>query len=229
MKRPWIALLSALLAATAASAQPEEPLVYKGRKVAGVMSYRGAPWLERDGRAEEENSEALLAKLALQPGQKVADIGCGSGYYSRRMAKAVAPEGTVYAVDIQPEMLLILQQLAAREEITNIAPIHGRVDDPLLPSGEIDWILLVDVYHEMQDPAAMLAHLRDALAPEGRVALLEFRLEGESARHIKLEHRMSVEQVRAEWEPAGFELVELWEELPTQHLFIFRAAPNGDP
>jgi hypothetical protein len=68
----------------------------------------------------------------------------------------------------------------------------------------------------------MLSRIREALAPEGRVALAEYRLEGNSARHIRLEHRMSVEQVRAEWEPAGFELVELYEALPTQHLFIFK-------
>ncbi|MDX1385817.1 MAG: class I SAM-dependent methyltransferase, partial [Thermoanaerobaculia bacterium] len=184
----------------------------------------GAGWLEREGRADEEDTAALLAKLDLQPGQTVADLGCGSGYYSRRMATAVGPEGTVFAVDIQPEMLRILRELAAREGISNIVPVQSQEDDPYLPEGEIDWILLVDVYHELQQPEPMLAAMREALAPGGRIALVEYRLEGDSARHIKLDHRMSPTQVLAEWEPAGFELVELWEGLPTQHLFIFQAA-----
>lgn len=200
-----------------------EPGVYKGREIAGVMSYRGAPWLEREGREQEENPDALLDKMALESGQTVADLGCGSGFYSRRIAKRVGAEGKVFAVDIQPQMLDILQRLAAQEELDNIVPVLGEPDDPRLPRGEIDWILLVDVYHELQDPAAMLAELRQALAPDGRVAVVEFRLEGDSAAHIKREHRMAVDQVLAEWEPAGFELVEQWEGLPTQHVFIFKS------
>ncbi|HVR28631.1 MAG TPA: class I SAM-dependent methyltransferase, partial [Thermoanaerobaculia bacterium] len=215
--------LALLAAAVCSSAQETEAApIYQGRRIANVMSYHGAPWLERDTREQEETPAALLAKLALRPGQKVADLGCGSGFYSRRMARLVAPEGMVYAVDIQPEMLRILEAGAHEEGITNIVPILGETDDPKLPPGAIDWILLVDVYHELQQPEPVLAKMREALAPGGRVALVEFRLEGDTARQIKIEHRMSVEQVLAEWEPAGFDLVELWEELPMQHLFIFK-------
>lgn len=215
-----------LIAAPAlpAQQQAEPPPVYKGRQVANVMSFRGAPWLEREGRAEEENTEALIEKLGLSPGQNVADIGCGSGYYSRRMARKVAPGGTVFGVDIQPEMLRILSDLADSEGIENIVPVQGREDRPYLPAGEIDWVLLVDVYHEFQQPEPMLAGILESLAPGGRVALVEYRLGGDTARHIKLDHRMSPQQVQAEWEPAGFELVELWDELPTQYVFIFQAA-----
>jgi ubiquinone/menaquinone biosynthesis C-methylase UbiE len=213
-----------LLGAAPCPAQPEPvgPPVYKGRRVANVMSYAGAPWLERATREEEEAPAKLIAKLALQPGQNVADVGCGSGFYSRRMAPLIGPAGKVYGVDIQPEMLRMLEESARQEGITNIVPILSEPDDPKLPAGAIDWILLVDVYHELQDPEPVLAKMREALAPEGRVALVEFRLEGDSAAHIRTEHRMSVEQVLAEWEPAGFELVELWEEMPTQHVFVFK-------
>ena len=182
---PWrvrYAILLSLLLLGPASVLPQvqqedPPPVYKGRQVAAVMSYRGAGWLEREGRADEEDTAALLAKLDLQPGQTVADLGCGSGYYSRRMATAVGPEGTVFAVDIQPEMLRILRELAAREGISNIVPVQSQEDDPYLPEGEIDWILLVDVYHELQQPEPMLAAMREALAPGGRIALVEYRLE----------------------------------------------------
>ena len=223
-----VGLLLALGGSSAANGQQpgiEAAPAFKGRTVAGVMSYRGAPWLERQEREAEENSAALLEKMDLKRGQTVADLGCGSGFYSRRMARLVGDEGTVFAVDIQPEMLGILRQLSEREGIENIAPILAKEDDPHLPPGEIDWILLVDVYHELQRPAPVLAKLSEALAPNGRIALVEFRLDGDSAAHIKLDHRMSPQQVLKEWEPAGFELVEQWEELPTQHLFIFKKRP----
>ncbi len=213
------------LSSLAVAAQPpeEQPLIYEGRQVAHVMSYRGAPWLERAGRDTEEDTQALIRKLDLQPGQKVADIGCGSGYYSRRMAEAVGEGGYVFAVDVQPEMLEILKQKADDAGLAErIIPVLGQAGNAFLPEGEIDWILLVDVYHEFQQPAEMLASMHRALAPGGRVALAEYRLQGDSAAHIKLDHRMTIEQVRKEWEPAGFEVVEIWEALPTQHLFIFQ-------
>jgi ubiquinone/menaquinone biosynthesis C-methylase UbiE len=187
------------------------------------MSFHGASWLEREGRAEEERPDLVLRALALRPGQTVAEIGCGTGYYSRRLARAVAPGGRVYAEDIQPEMIGLLKEHAAREGIENIVPIVGTETDPRLPAGGMDWIFLADVYHEFQKPRPMLAAIRRSLAPGGRVALLEFRKEGDSAAKIHPDHRMSVEQVLAEWTPAGFELVERREDLPMQHLFVFRA------
>ena len=84
----------------------------------------------------------------------------------------------------------------------------------------------MDVYHELQQPKAMLARMREALKPTGRVALVEYRLEGPSALHIREEHRMSPKQVLAEWEPAGFRLVKRHEFLPTQHFFVFEKAPD---
>ena len=207
--------------------QPPEPGIYRGRQIAHVMSYRGAPWLERDNRDAEEDTGALLKRMALVPGQTVADLGCGSGYYSRRMAEMVGPTGTVFAVDVQPEMLDLLRENAQQAGLDNIVAVQGRDDDPFLPDGEMDWLLLVDVYHELQQPDAVLARMLESLAPGGRIALAEYRLDGTSAAHIKTEHRMSIDQVRKEWEPAGFELEEVWEELPTQHLFIFKRAGDA--
>jgi predicted methyltransferase len=163
--------------------------------------------------------------MALQPGDVVADLGCGSGFYARRLAKAVTPGGRVYCVDVQPEMIRMARVLAAREGVSDaIVPVLAEETDPRLPPGALDWILLVDVYHELQQPGPVLAALRSALAPEGRVALVEYRLEGVTASHIKLDHRMSPAQVLAEWEPAGFRLVEQIETLPSQHLFVFARA-----
>jgi ubiquinone/menaquinone biosynthesis C-methylase UbiE len=222
--RITVLLFLVALAGLVAAQPAEEPGVYKGRRIANVMSYAGAPWLERGDREDEEAPAKLIAKLAVAPGQNIADVGCGSGFYSRRLAPLVAPTGKVYGVDIQPEMLRMLEEGARQQGITNIVSVQSEPDDPKLPAGSIDWILLVDVYHELQNPEPMLHKMREALSPTGRVALVEFRLEGDSAAHIRIEHRMSVEQVLAEWKPAGFELVELWEEMPTQHVFVFKKA-----
>jgi predicted methyltransferase len=216
--------LSSLLGATLVSGLgvPEGE-----RRPAAVMSWRGADWLERADRDEEQRPDQVIRTMGLEDGDVVADIGSGTGYFTRRMARAVAPRGRVYAVEIQPEMLRLLRQLVQEAGLTNVEPVLGENDDPKLPPESLDWILLVDVYHEFQQPKAMLAQMRDALKPDGRVALLEYRLEGLSAVHIKTEHRMSPEQVLREWEPAGYRLVTRHEFLPTQHFFIFEKAAEG--
>jgi ubiquinone/menaquinone biosynthesis C-methylase UbiE len=188
------------------------------------MGFAGADWLEREGRAEEQRPDEVIRTMGLEDGDVVADVGCGTGFFARRMARAVSPRGRVYAVDIQPEMLARMKELLAKERITNVVPVLGEVDDPKLEPGSLDWILLVDVYHELQQPKATLARMRAALKPGGRVAVVEYRLEGSTALHVRREHRMSVAQVLAEWQPAGFRLVARHDFLPTQHLLVFEAA-----
>lgn len=221
----WVltALCGALGCATPAQAQ-EPTRAERHRVPADFMSFQGAPWLERDERVEEEQPDAVLDAMVLQAGDVVADIGCGSGYYARRMARRVGDTGRVYCVDIQPEMLEIMAEHAAGEGITGIVPVLSEPDDPKLPEGEVDWLILADVYHEMSDFEAMLAGMRRSLAPGGQVALLEYRVEDGTGDHLKADHAMSARQVLAEWLPAGFALVDLLEFLPGQHLFILKVA-----
>ena len=234
-RRAWtLASLVWLTGGVPAMVQAQEAERPERHRVpADFMSYLGAPWLEREERIEEEQPGAVLDAMGLQPGDVAADMGCGSGYYARRMARRVAPEGRVYCVDIQQEMLDIMQEFADRDGVTGIIPVLGDVDDPKLPVGEIDWIILADVYHEMSDYEAMLAGMRASLAPGGRVALLEYRIEDGTGDNLKSDHAMSVRQVLAEWLPAGFALAELHEFLPGQHLFIMKVAGDtgvgGDP
>jgi ubiquinone/menaquinone biosynthesis C-methylase UbiE len=220
-----VGLLLGWACAPSPAARPQGGNEPPPRKPAKVMSAEGggAEWLEREGRAELEKPEVTIAAMNLHDGDVVADIGAGTGFYSRRLARAVAPSGKVYANDIQPEMLEKLKELAAKEEIPNIVTVLGTETDLELPAKTFDWVLLVDVYHEFQQPEVMLAKIREALKPDGRVALVEYRLEGSTASHIPLEHRMSVEQVTAEWTAAGFVLERTIEDLPTQHLFILGA------
>jgi ubiquinone/menaquinone biosynthesis C-methylase UbiE len=189
------------------------------------MSFRGADWLEREDRDAEQQPDKVIEAMGLEAGDAVADIGVGTGYFARRMAKIVGPTGKVYGVDVQPEMLDLLKQYSAEEGLENVVPVLGADDDPKLEKESLDWILLVDTYHEFQAPEKMLAKMREALKSGGKIALIEYRLLGDSATHIKEDHRMSVEQVLREWHPAGFELVNLLEFLPTQHYFIFQKDP----
>lgn len=227
--RAWVVTATVVVGATIPlGAQTQEPdRGARHRVPADFMSFRGAQWLERAERIQEEQPEAVLEAMGLEPGDVVADIGCGSGYYARRIAPRVVPGGRVFCVDIQPEMLDIMGQLAAEEGVDGVVPVLSEPNDPKLPAGEVDWIILADVYHEMSDYEAMLAGMRAALAPGGRVALLEYRVEDGTGDHLKADHAMSVRQVLAEWLPAGFALVDLHEFLPGQHLFIMKAADDA--
>jgi ubiquinone/menaquinone biosynthesis C-methylase UbiE len=193
---------------------------FEGRAIAPTMSFLGADWLVREERGAEEDPDALHRELALRPGQTACDIGAGNGFHTIRMARAVAPRGKVLAIDIQPEMLELLRARVAAEGLRNVEPILGREDDPALPEGACDLELLVDVYHELADPEAMLGRLRRALAPGGRIALVEFRGEDPDV-PIKPEHKMTKAQVLRELEPRGFRLVREYDGLPWQHLLIF--------
>lgn len=193
---------------------------YKGRVIAPTMTYHGAGWLIRESREQEEHCRTLLGALNLKPGHTVCDMGCGNGFYSLEIAALIGDKGRVLAVDVQPEMLHLLKLRAKKAGVTNIEPIQGTLADPKLPAGEVDLILLVDVYHEFSHPEQMLAAMRQSLKPHGRLALVEFRLE-DPAVPIKLEHKMSREQIMKELPPNGFKLVEEFEKLPWQHVMFF--------
>jgi FkbM family methyltransferase len=191
-----------------------------GRVFAPVMGWQGAPWLERPERLEEEEPETALDVLKIARGSTVADIGAGSGYMTMRLASRVGPDGKVYANDIQPEMLQILQRRLDRARVTNVVLVQGAIDDPKLPPSAVDLELVVDVYHEMSRPQEMLRGLRSALKENGRLVLLEYRKE-DPAIPIKPDHKMSVREAKVEVEAEGFALAQVDESLPRQHILIF--------
>jgi 2-polyprenyl-3-methyl-5-hydroxy-6-metoxy-1,4-benzoquinol methylase len=196
-----------------------------GREIAQTMHYTGAPWLVRESRQREEDCRLLLEALEVKKGQRICDLGCGNGFYTLELARRVGPDGLVYAVDIQPEMLRMLSRRAAEEGLDNIRPILGTVVDPRLPAGKVDLVLCIDVYHEFSHPELMLARIRESLSAEGQLVLAEFRGE-DPAVPIKPLHKMTKAQVRAELEPAGYQLAREFDRLPWQHLLFFSA---GDP
>lgn len=193
---------------------------YMGREIALVMGHEGAGWLDRPQREQEEQPVKLLAALKLKPGMAVADIGAGSGYYTLRLADAVGPQGKVYAVDIQPEMLDLIQAKAKAKKVTNVVSALGTEQDPKLPDGAVDLIVLVDVYHEFSHPFEMVTAMTKALKPGGRLVFVEFRLEDPEV-PIKLVHKMSERQVKKEMEPHPLKWVETVGTLPWQHVIVF--------
>ena len=214
------AAMLALLGSLALSAQAPGTHPISGRRYAGVMGFQGAPWLERSEREMEEEPDKALDAIQLVKGSTVADVGAGSGYFTVRMASRVGVDGRVYAVDIQPEMLQLLQARLKQERIGNVTSVLGAIDDPRLPAGAIDLILMVDVYHEFSEPQKMLRRMREALKPGGRLVLLEYRKEDPSV-PIRIEHKMTVAEAKMEVEAEGFTLSKVDGSLPRQHILIF--------
>lgn len=194
--------------------------VYMGREISHVMGHLGAEWLERPAREREERTDLLVRNLPLEPDSTVADIGAGTGYFSFRIAERV-PQGRVLAVDIQPEMLAIMEQLKSEQGITNVETILGTVSDPRLPAAQVDLILLVDAYHEFSFPSEMGVAMKRALKPGGKLILIEYRAEDPSV-PIKRLHKMDQRQARREMKAAGLEWVGTEDFLPQQHFMIFQ-------
>ena len=192
---------------------------YMGREIAQVMGHRGAAWLERPEREREERTDLLIASLALETDSVVADIGAGTGYFSFPIAERV-PAGTVLAVDIQQEMLDMIEARKSRGAAGNVETILGNEQDPGLPAGSVDLILIVDAYHEFSHPYEMGMAMVRALKPGGRLVLIEYRGE-DLALPIKPLHKMTEEQTRREMAAVGLRWVRTDDFLPQQHFLVF--------
>ena len=175
----------------------------------------------RESREREEECSLMLKRLGVKPGMTICDMGCGNGFYTIQLARMTGREGRVYAVDIQPEMLELLDQAARDAGVENVERVLGTVVDPKLPPASIDLMLLVDTYHEMSHPEQMLEAMAKALKPDGVIVLVEFRAE-DPAVPIKPLHKMSKRQILKELTANGFELAHEFDELPMQHMMAFR-------
>ena len=193
---------------------------YMGRQIAHVMSHFGIEWLERPERELEENSTMLIKNMQLQPGMNVADIGAGSGYHSRLISKLIG-NGKVYAVDVEPVMLVYLKQRIEQEKLSNIIPVLGTSTSVSLPNESIDMIFLADVYHEFSHPYEMGQSMYNALKKDGKLVLVEFR-EEDDAVPIKSIHKMSESQAVKELKAVGFRLEKNIRNLPWQHCMVFK-------
>jgi ubiquinone/menaquinone biosynthesis C-methylase UbiE len=193
---------------------------YMGREIAQVMGPGGIEWLDRREREQEEHPAEVIDALDLRPGEIVADLGAGSGYFTFRMAPKVGGTGKVLAVEIQEAMLNTLRTRAAALKATNVEVVQGSEIDPHLPVSGVDLVLVVDVYHELAYPFEVMTKVREALKPGGRVVFVEYRKEDPQV-PIKEVHKMSVEQLEKEMKAVGLVRLRTVETLPLQHIVIF--------
>ena len=227
MRRPngTIAATAAVLAVATLLVNAQQTVLtgvhpISGRRYANVMGYEGADWLDRFERETEEQPDTAIDALQLKKGNVVADIGAGSGFMTVRLAMRVGPTGHVWAKDIQPEMIDLLQKRITKQKATNVTAVLGLIDNPKLPASTMDLELLVDVYHEFSEPQQMLRGLRNALKPGGRLVLLEYRKEDPTI-PIRPDHKMSIPEAKLEVEAEAFSLSQVDERLPRQHIMIF--------
>ena len=193
---------------------------YLGREIAGGADLPGLlDWLERPTRATEELPDRVIQALELNPTDVIADIGAGTGYFAFRISPSV-PEGKVYTVDIQPEMIEVINQRIADEGVDNIQPVLGTIEDPNLPPGSIDIAIIILSYHEFSHPREMMEKTAEALKPGGRLLLVEYRGE-DSTLPISPLRRMTEDQAIKEMRVVGLRWVETRDILPQQHFMIF--------
>jgi predicted methyltransferase len=164
----------------------------------------------------------VVAALGLRAGQTVADLGAGTGYFSRYLARAVAPGGTVLAVDPEPNLVAALRARAEREGTRNVVPVLTSLDVPRLPAGAVDLVLVVDTYHHIDARVAYFRELRGLLRPGGRVAVIDWQKRPLPV-GPEMDHKLPRDQVVAEMEEAGWTLAEEPALLPYQYFLIFRA------
>ena len=167
-----------------------------------------------------QKPHAVIQALALKPDSVVADLGAGTGYFAARLANML-PKGTVYAVDVEPEMVKYLGERAKRENLKNLKPVAARAGDARLPA-KVDLILLVDVYHHIENREHYFRRLAASLKPGGRLAVIDFRLD--SPEGPPKEARIAPEQVKAELSAAGYALQGEHGFLPRQYFLVFAAA-----
>lgn len=178
---------------------------------------------QRDGW---QKPAALVAALALPPGATVVDLGAGTGYFEPHLSRAVGPAGAVMAVEVEPRLVDWLRDRAEREQLANVTPILASFDNPRLPPGAADVILVADTYHHLDHRRAYLPQLARALRAGGRIAVVDWK-PGELPEGPEPPHKLAPEKVIAEMQDAGFALVAQPEMLPYHYVLIFRAAPTS--
>lgn len=197
---------------------PDHPHEHGGHPV-GHRFEKADDWaktFDDPARDAWQKPDAVVAALALSPGMTVADVGAGTGYFEKRLSTAVGPNGMVFAVDIEPDMVRYLGERATREKMPNVEPRLGKPDDPALAAGSVDRILVVDTWHHIGDRAAYAKKLAAALEPGGFVLIVDFTLETDKG--PPKDHRLSPETIAADLQQGGLRASVIAEELPDQYI-----------
>ena len=211
-----LSLLSLLLLAALVSAQQKSmPPRTQDRPLDSRIET-----MERAQRDEWQKPDEVVKALDLKPGEVVADIGAGSGYFSRRIAKVVAPDGKVYAVDVAADILGYLKERADREGLRNIVTIVSQPDDPMLPANSVDSVFFCDTTHHIDHRVEFYKKLAPAVKAHGRMAIIDYPPDSPHAPH-KPEQLVPRSQVISEAEQAGFKFVKDFQFLPYHYFLVF--------
>ena len=159
---------------------------------------------ESPGRDERLQINRVIEILGIAPGKSVADIGAGSGWFTVRAARRVGGSGTVYAVDINSEAIRYIGARARKEQLQNVKAILSKADDPQLPPGSVDAVLLLKTYHEVAQPVTLMRNLRAALRPGAKVGIIDRNGNGE-------DHGVGRDVVLSETKEAGYKLLESYD------------------
>ena len=180
-----------------------------------------AAHLEAPARAAWQKPDQVVAALGLRTGQTACDVGAGPGYFSLRLARVVGPAGRVFAVDVEPKLLAILRERVAGARLRNVTPVLALFDDPLLPSGACDVVLIVDTYHHFNDGPAYLRGLRRALRPGGRIVNIDYQKRATPV-GPPIGHRIARDEFLRDAQAAGLALASEPKFLPYQYFLVLK-------
>lgn len=181
--------------------------------------------LEGPDRDAWQRPDQIMDALQLGENSVVADLGAGGGWFTVRLARHIGPNGHVYAEDIQPQMIEAIQRRIKREGLNNVTTQLGTADNPKLPPHALDAVLIVDAYHEVEHPVALLRNVSASLKPTGVIAIVNFKKDG-GGPGPSMEERVDPEQVIADARAAGLELRKRENFLRYQYMLTFGPAPK---
>ena len=211
-------LLAALLLAAAHDATVHHPFDDVAKWV-GVF--------DDPGRDAWQKPDAVLRALDVKPGMSVADLGAGTGYFSVHLANAVGKKGRVLAIDVEPKLVDYMRERAAKANLPQVVPRLAPTDDPKLPKGGVDLVLIVDTWHHIDDRLHYLPKLAAGLKPGGRVAVVDFK-KGDFPVGPPDAHKLTADEVAAEFHQAGWRDAMRWDELPYQYVLVFTPPAASD-
>jgi ubiquinone/menaquinone biosynthesis C-methylase UbiE len=166
----------------------------------------------------------VVQALEIRPGMRVADLGAGTGYFIRYLSGAVGDAGSVFAIEVEPNLITHLRERAEKEQTRNVVPILASADNPRLPAGMVDVVLIVDTLHHIDDRIAYLRRLRHVLKPGGRIVVIDFKKDDDIPVGPPREHRLARDGVVAEFRSAGYRLAAEPQILPYQYFLVFQSA-----
>lgn len=193
-----------------------------------LYSPRDIDALENESRDDWQKPIQVVEALEIEAGAIIADIGTGSGYFVPHLSKATGPDGHLFAVDIQQEMLAFVERKVGETGLVNVTTVLSQENDTRLKSGAVDIALLIDVYHELRSPKALLSNIKNVLKPNGRLAIIDFYSDKDVPVGPTRRYRVPRERLVAEAEAVGYKLVEEHAFLPYQYFLVFDVRDSTD-